>query len=182
MRYAAIVLLAVLAGCSGEPTAKDFEQFAANYAREWSGETTGSRGETQTIELQLISHDLRKTDSLTTPMIGTATYEVRMGGIRFVHWEIPEYVTTATYVNRATLTFGYQDGIWEPRHGEGVITSVELPELSDSERKLVRDGFSDTPHEITADDIQAGTIGQVNGWASMSIDEAKKVRATLSQR
>lgn len=172
-----LLTLIAAAGCSREPSAKDFERFARQYA-EFATKTPDNEPH-RLVELS--RHDLRRTDSLTVPFVGEAVYDVTLKNVPFAHPDVPGFETTSIYRNRATVLFGYESGEWKPQGGEVVITGIELPEVDEATRKAVGKAHNDNREDLPPDVIADGRIGLKNVWGVISADEAKAMRPTTGR-
>jgi hypothetical protein len=180
MRTLTCVLLiaaACLTGCSREPSAKDFERFAAAHADKISGEQIVEGGAPRTYTASLVKHNLRKTDSLTSPFVGEAEYRIEISGLTLRHPKIDGYATPAICVNHATLRFGWTDGEWEHYGGECRITDIITPELDAATRSKLGDLHDSPIVEVSANASAKGNIGILVNGVTMTEKDFYRVHA-----
>lgn len=133
LTFAAVSVLG-LAGCSNNPTASDFEAFASEYAEKISGDKKTDKGLTRKVSAVFSKYDLRKTDSVVTPFIGTAEYTTTIEGAEYYNRALPDGETKATYGNAVTVEWGWTNGKWEPIKAVAEVTSIDFPSLPKEQR------------------------------------------------
>lgn len=169
---AAALLLS--AGCSSEPTADDFEAFAQAYAEKATRDWPSKYGADRQVKATLKTHDLRKTDSLTSPFVGSAIYNVEVGNVTIRHPRIEGYETPAVYHCLSVITFEWAKGEFKPIRGESNIVGIDTPALSDEQRGRLGSGWTNAEtFSIPEDALAVGRIGIVNGWGLTTLQELK---------
>lgn len=168
LAFAAVFTLC-LAGCSSDPSASDFEAFAREYAEKMSGEKVmKDSGRKFTAFAHLEEFDLRKTDSVVSPFVGTAVFLNRLEGCVYRDTRLDGYETPVTYINKSTVDFAYREGKWVPTSAMTQITAVDAPNISDPNRKLsVMERCTRTEPQVAtnADYLERGDIWQMHGSA-----------------
>lgn len=168
-------LILCLAGCGkSEPTADSFKIFASGFAIAATGERTKDSGHTYQQTAALETFDVRKTDSIVSPFVGDATYDVALVGLPFVHPDVPGYETTANFHNKVAVTFAYQDGVWIPKTKSSTIYNVDFPSLDAVSQSKIGDPFNSEPFISELQPSNPVKIGHWNGWVEMTVDKLKK--------
>jgi hypothetical protein len=169
-----IAAMSVLSGCSNDPTSEDFKEFAEGYAKEASGEQARKGHGNVQVLTELVSFDLRKTDSLTSPYEGEAKFKVSVKGVTIYDIRIPGGFSDATYTNETKLLFGWADGKWTHKGGEAQIVGVEFPGLTESQTFKLPKMFNDSKSEVTAKASEDRKAWFLNGYASVTAEQFKK--------
>ncbi len=73
--YTLCLCVLLLGGCSNEPTSDDFRRFLDTETARFNGPRVAEDGVTVTWDVALETYDLRRTESLTSPLQGTATWK-----------------------------------------------------------------------------------------------------------
>ncbi len=163
-------------GCSSDPTAGDFEAFAQAYAEKATRAWPSKYGEDRQVKATLKTHDLRKTDSLTSPFVGSAVYNVEVGNVTIRHPRIDGYETPAVYHCLSVITFEWSEGQFKPIGGEADIVAIDTPSLSDEQRGRLGSSWTNAePYSIPEKDLVDAKIGIVNGWGMTTLQEIKDV-------
>lgn len=168
---AMIVAIAVClpAGCSGDPTAYQFERFAEAYAEHISGERIGRTGTPLQVTAELQSRNLRKTDA-ALPFLGEATYRIRIRGVTAWHPAIPGYSTPATYLNEAAVSFSWTGSDWQHNGGSLRVTEIQLPGVNRETLNRIGAISGTNDVSLTAESSAAGVVFVTNDW-DLSEDE-----------
>lgn len=170
-----IAALSVLSGCSNDPTSEDFKEFAEAYAKEASGEQTRKGHGNVQVLTELVSFDLRKTDSLTSPYEGEAKFKVSVKGVTIYDIRIPGGFSDATYTNETKLLFGWADGKWTHKGGEVKVIGVDFPNLTAAQTSKLPEMFNNSKTEVTAKESENRKTWCLNGYASVTEKEFKKL-------
>lgn len=161
-----IAALSVLSGCSNDPTSEDFKEFAEGYAKQVCGDKHGEDGSVAKVVCKLVDHDLRKTDSLTMPYQGTATFELDISNL-FVYADFfPNGKTEAIYHNKLKLDFAWNGEKWIDKGGENLITSVSLPSVPTKDRDKYGPLHITQPKAVSPEDSNKLQVFLINGYAT----------------
>jgi hypothetical protein len=163
---------AMLSGCSSDPTPDDFERFARDYAVKVTREIVDTDGDNLKITCKLKLHNLRKTDSLTSPFVGEAEYEVRYDGHTIRHFEFPKGKPGA-YVNRVKLNFNWVDGEWQHAGGKTTIVDMQVPGLTPEQISKVGKMHDNNSRDITSEQSELMKLGLVNGWGFATEEQVR---------
>lgn len=159
-----IAALSVLSGCSNDPTSEDFKEFAERYAKQAGGEIKGVDGSTTFVTCRVIDHDLRKTDSLTTPYVGTFKMDTDMANLFVYSSLFAGGKTEAIYHNRIELVFAWNGTKWVPKSGSKYISGVTLPKIPKTEYPKYGSFHNTLTSPVTPEQIQSLNIFAVNGF------------------
>lgn len=173
LAFAAVFTLC-LAGCSSDPSASDFEAFAREYATDASQIKQTRKGKPIDVTVTLVSHDLRKTDSLTSPFVGVANYSVVVNSIDIAHSQVPGYAAKGSFTSNSTVEFRWADKQWQPVGGTAVIVDSRLIDQSEAVTDKIGRIDADNRDNLTAQDVQEKRIYLLSGWAEATPDMFKK--------
>jgi hypothetical protein len=159
-----VACLALFSGCSSDPTSDDFKEFAEGYARQVEGDLKWKNGSTYKVTCKVPEIDLRKTDSLTNPYVGSAMFDIDIANVILHSSTIPNGKTDAIYHNRVTLNFSWDGNNWVDKGGEGRITGISLPSIPKEERSNYAKFHSDTVGTLTAEESEKKNIILLNNY------------------
>jgi hypothetical protein len=158
-----LVSASSMSGCSSDPTSDDFKRFAEGYAQKAGGEVKLTNGVMSKVTCKVADIDLKKTDSLTNPYQGTATFDVDIANVFIYQPYFPGGKTEAIYHDRVILDFAWNGKEWVHKGGTARITSVSLPAIPKEQRSEYDDFHGGTVAEVTAEKSQSMNILFLNG-------------------
>lgn len=173
-RIALIALLCIAsAGCGqSDPTPESFEKVAVEFGKRATRERTRKSGHVFQQIAKLKKYDLRKTDSLVSPFVADAVYDVTLKGINISHPDIPGYAGIADYHCDSNVQFAFQDGRWVAKEESSVIRFVDVAGISDSVRAKIGTMGSSKLFQSTIDESDI-VLGHYNGFALLTPQQAE---------
>jgi hypothetical protein len=161
-----VACLALFSGCSSDPTSDDFKEFAEGYAQRLTQKRTRENGDEIDVVAKLEKVDLRKTDSVTFPFQGIATFKIEAKGVNFYHPQIPEHKGTATFHSKADVVFNWDKSDFQPFSGTLQVLKVD-PAITDKEllEKIKWSLGVCEPFAISEAKLNSASFAGFNGFA-----------------